>query len=207
MNSHMTQIRWYRILSSLAVIHSAVVLIMFTRLGSGSPFWLEQLWVGFATLLFLWPIVLVLHSGRSALCLIVAVVIGSALFVPCADSYSFIAAMRFGLPPFVRLTPISVFHYVTAYRAGRAEAQKDIKSGHLVIEENGLGAGYYADILKQRCQAEMRIGGCASNERIEGHAKGYNEVSEAEIERRFGKGVLAAIKEEAMKRLQQNAIQ
>ena len=201
----MTQIRRYRILSSLAVLHSAVVLIMFMRLQSGSPFWLEQLWVGLATLLFLWPIVLALHSGRSALRLSAALVVASALFVPCADSYSFVAAVRFGLPPFVRLTPHSIFQYVTAYRAGRADAQRDVRTGHLVIEENGLGAGYYADILKQRCQAEMRIGGCASNERIEGHAKGYNDVSEAEIERRFGKGVLAAIREEAMKRLQQNA--
>ena len=203
----MTQIRWYRILSFLAALHSAVVLIMFTRLHSGSPFWLEQLWVGLATLLFLWPIVLAFHSGRSALRLIAALVVASALFLPCADSYSLAAAMRFGLPPFVRLTPRSIFQYVTVYRAGRADAQKDIKSGHLVIEENGLGAGYYADILKQRCQAEMRIGGCTSNERIEGHAKGYNDVSEAEIERRFGKGVLTAIREEAMKRLQQNATQ
>jgi hypothetical protein len=203
----MTRIHWYRILSSLAVLHSAVVLIMFTRLDSASPFWLEQLWVGLATLLFLWPIVLAFHSGRSTVRLIVALVVASALFVPCADSYSVIAAVRFGLPPFVRFTPISIFRYVTAYRAGRADAQKDIKTGHLVIEENGLGAGYYADILKQRCQAEMRLGGCVSNEGIEGHAKGYNDVSEAEIERRFGKGVLAAIREEAMKRLQQNATQ
>ena len=80
-----------------------------------------------------------------------------------------------------------------AYIAGQADAHRDIQHGVLAIEAHGLGAGYgkYAEILKQRYGIEERaVAGCGIlDNKTDGHLRGYNEISQAEINRRFGPNV------------------
>ena len=80
-----------------------------------------------------------------------------------------------------------------AYIAGQADAHRDIQNGVLAIEAYGLGAGYgkYAEILMQRYGIEERdVAGCGTlDSKTEGHLRGYNEISQAEIKRRFGPNV------------------
>ena len=80
-----------------------------------------------------------------------------------------------------------------AYLAGRTAAQRDIRRGILAVESAGLPAEWsqeYEHLLKQRYGITDRgVAGCLVNDKIIGHIRGYNEVSEAEITRRFGADV------------------
>jgi hypothetical protein len=80
-----SQIRAYRILSCLAILHSAAVL----GLHFGNYRW-SWLWLGLATSLFLWLLVLAIHPGRSILRFLIPTIIAAALFVPCAPIYGFL---------------------------------------------------------------------------------------------------------------------
>lgn len=75
----------YRILSCLAILHSAAVL----GLGFRNPddIW-SWWWLGLATSLFLWPLVLAIHPGRSILRFLIPTIIAAALFLPCAPIYA-----------------------------------------------------------------------------------------------------------------------
>jgi len=89
---------------------------------------------------------------------------------------------------------------IEAYWTGRADAERDTRAGRLVIERFGLlfGEGDYVTILRQRYQIEMKtVAGCLVDDEIVGHAVGYNEIMKAEIERRFGPGLLERVREEA----------
>ena len=81
-----------------------------------------------------------------------------------------------------------------AYRAGRAEAQRDISRNYLAVEEYGKVEAWdpdYAKIAEERFGVHVkRVAGCIILDQILGHAKGYNEISEPEIKRRFGRDVL-----------------
>jgi hypothetical protein len=80
----------------------------------------------------------------------------------------------------------------SAYLAGKAAATEDLRNGKLAVETFGLPPRHdvYAEILKADYQVELRsIAGCLIDDKILGHAKGYNEISEAEIKRRFGADV------------------
>jgi hypothetical protein len=83
----------------------------------------------------------------------------------------------------------------------RAEAERDIKHGILATESAGLMAEWsdeYVRLLKQRYHIEERsAAGCVVNEKIDGHLRGYNEVSDAEITRRFGPDVFERTAEKA----------
>ncbi len=59
----------------------------------------------------------------------------------------------------------------------------------------------YAHILRDRYRIELRAiaGDTDVTARVLGHAQGYNEVSEPEIKRRFGDGVLEGAADEALK--------
>jgi hypothetical protein len=77
-----SQIRAYCILSVLAILHSAAVLgLRFTN--CVWSWW----WLGLATSLFLWPLVLAIHPGRSILRFVLPTIIAAALFIPCASIY------------------------------------------------------------------------------------------------------------------------
>jgi hypothetical protein len=83
---------------------------------------------------------------------------------------------------------------VSAYQAGCREAWRDLHENRLIIEEHGLPPPCWDDykkLLEQRYHVQVRmVGGCVVDEKVVGHEKGYNQISKAEIEQRFGKDVL-----------------
>ncbi|HLW34712.1 MAG TPA: hypothetical protein VKS98_03545, partial [Chthoniobacterales bacterium] len=95
----------------------------------------------------------------------------------------------------------------SAYKAGRSDAMKDVKDNRLVIEVSGLPApwsGEYAKLLAEKYHIQLKtVAGCIVDSRIVGHERGYNEISVAEIERRFGHGFLAKTAEDVQKKWQQ----
>jgi len=81
-----------------------------------------------------------------------------------------------------------------AYERGRAAANRDLAKGVLAIEGWGLlitPVSRETDrFLLETYGIQTRIvGRCEANSRIRAHAVGYNEVAQAEIERRFGKDI------------------
>jgi hypothetical protein len=192
--------RSYRRLGYLALAHAgALVALTAFVLQNSDLAWLRHLWVGLFTLWFFWPVVLVLHPGRSALRLAVFALVSAVLLFPSLRWYDLFAAEALGFPDGVGANPLSAWLYFSAYRAGRAEAQKDVAAGILAIEEYGFGAGagLAAGILRERYQIEIRAtAGCMVDEKIIGHAAGYNKVSEAEIDRRVGRDRVDAAREE-----------
>jgi hypothetical protein len=97
-------------------------------------------------------------------------------------------------------------HYSrNAYEAGRQEAERDIRDGRLDIEMYGGPPPAWLDecakLLRQRYGIRLRdIAGCVVDYQIIGHERGYNEVSHAEILRRFGRDVVEETKTEVKKR-------
>ena len=89
----------------------------------------------------------------------------------------------------------------SAYAAGRAEAERDLETGRLVVEDFGFprkGQEEYVAILKQRYGIEVRrVAGDIVEFKPYGHAFGYNDMSEPEIKRRFGDDVLEKAAAEA----------
>ena len=94
----------------------------------------------------------------------------------------------------------------SAYKAGRSEAMKDVKENRLIIEVSGLPApwsGEYTKVLAAKYHIQLKtVAGCIVDSKIVGHERGYNEISVAEIERRFGHGVLAKTAEDVQKKWQ-----
>ena len=89
----------------------------------------------------------------------------------------------------------------SAYERGRADAEADLRSGRLVLEDYGFprkGQQEFADILRQRYSIELRrVASDIIDETAYGHSFGYNEVSRAEIQRRFGTDVIQKAEAEA----------
>lgn len=194
--------RAYRRLGYLALAH-AISLFGFGFLfleGGTEDAWRLRLWVALVTLWFFWPVALALHRGRSALRFAVFMLLATVVALPSLWSYNRIAPRVFGLPWVVSMNPWSMWQYYSAYRAGEAQARKDIAAGILVIEESGLGAGGGPEvqrILLERYHIELRaVAGCVVDESIIGHEAGYNAVSEPEIDRRFGRDRVDAAREE-----------
>lgn len=80
----------YYLISALAVLHSALLLVRATvTLPAGLPTWSidDRLWITLVTLWFVWPIVLVLPSGRSWLRLAAPLIISLMFLAPCARYY------------------------------------------------------------------------------------------------------------------------
>jgi hypothetical protein len=94
-------------------------------------------------------------------------------------------------------------NYKTAYRAGRADATRDLQRNYFAVEIFGRQPVFEEQDIKL---AVMRygihvkaVGGCVVDEDILGHAKGYNEISEPAIQRRFGKDVLLKTENEVQR--------
>ncbi len=188
--------RVYRVLGALAVLHSVALFGVFWQGEFGFRF--EKLWVGLATLWFLWPLILVFHIGRAHRRFIFSILLATLLFLPSWQIYHFIAPVAFGMPMGVDLTPWRFYQYFIAYWTGRAEARADIQAGRLVVEEAGFGAGSAGRILQERYGIQSNAtAGCIVDDRILGHLAGYNSVSLPEITRRFGPNVIEAAWEEA----------
>jgi hypothetical protein len=193
---------WYRLFGWLAVLHSAVLFVLLMPAIRSSS-WVRPFWIALVTLWFLWPLILSLHRGRSAKRALIPLVISAVLLIPSVRFYWLLAPYTFGLPAGVTFSPRSMIDYWTAYHRGRTDAKRDVQSGHLAVEIDGLamtGEGEYATELRERYQVELRrIAGCIVDEKIMAHLKGYNEISEAEIKRRFGDSALKDAEERAAK--------
>lgn len=89
----------------------------------------------------------------------------------------------------------------SAYAIGREDAKRDIASGILACESYGLPAPWaseYERILRERYKVQLRyVAGCIVEPDQVEHAKGYNEISRPEIERRYGADVFARVASEA----------
>src|SRR6188508_219548 len=73
--------------------------------------------------------------------------------------------------------------------AGRADAKRDVSKGILAMETWGLGGRYnkeYYRLLGQRYGIRVSEAGCLVDKCTIEHADGYNEIMDAEMERRFG---------------------
>jgi hypothetical protein len=194
--------RQHRLLECLAVFHS-VLLVVLLRLPS-RPWWVHHLSVGLATLWLVWPVVLVVHRGRSVLRVTLPLVLAGAIlcFYRIPQSYVESAGITFGLPPGVDLTPHAIRSYFAACKAGRTEAEKDLRAGWLRIETYGFPTPpEYSKILQERYGIEVKpiMGDTGITPEVIGHAEGYNEKAEAEVKRRFGNRVLQEAEEEAFK--------
>jgi len=134
-----SRVSMHWVLGGLAVLHSALVLSILLSRRSGGPYWVDHLWVAISTLWLFWPIVLALHPGRSILRFFLPLVAAGILLAPCVREYNFVAPIHFGLPDFFTFWPPDIWRYVSAYRTGRADAEKDANAGRLVLEAYGFG--------------------------------------------------------------------
>ena len=79
------------------------------------------------------------------------------------------------------------------YQDGRAQAQKDLQKGVLKIKSLGrLTTAHisYAKLLKEQYAIEFVDYGCIGTADLSETIRGYNDVSEVEIQKRYGSGVL-----------------
>ncbi len=196
--------RTYFLLGWLAFAHALCVslLAVFCLQAARNRLDFTLSWIGLTTLWFLWPVVLVLHRGRSWRRCLLFVLLSGLFFLPSLSQYLWRAAPAFGLPVFVRMEPVSIWKYYRAWWAGRADAQRDIAAGILAREVYGFGAaggGPLVDVLRERYHIETRpVAGCVVNENILGHAAGYNRTSQREVDRRFGRGSIAKTEAESL---------
>jgi hypothetical protein len=198
--------RAYRRLGYLALAHSVVLLglsaFLITSEGSEKA-WFARVWVGLVTLWFLWPLVLALHRGRSALRFAVFALLSAVLLWPSLRFYNMFAPDVVGLPGGMHMNPVSAWKYSSAYLAGRSDAKKDLSAGILAIGDAGLLPGHErwdGPILRERFQIQIRtIAGSVVDETSLGHQAGYNSVSVREIDRRFGWDRVQAARGEAFR--------
>jgi hypothetical protein len=200
MNRPSSPARTHRWLGYFTLAHAAAAFGLLFLVLDDKTFeapWRRTLFVVVVTLWFAWPLVLLLHPGRSLARWALFVLLGLVFLFPSLRFYNFVAPDVFGLPWGVSMDPVSMSFYWRAYLIGRAEAKKDIAAGALVIEEAGFGAGR-DPILWERYHVDVRaIAGCLVNNTILGHLTGYNSISEPEIYRRFGRDKIEAAREES----------
>jgi len=81
-----------------------------------------------------------------------------------------------------------------AHYGGKFEAHLDVLSGRYSIRVYGtqdVGIVEYKDILSNEYGIEMvAVGGCMISGELREKSHGYNDVMEAAIEKRYGKGIL-----------------
>ena len=194
--------RTHRILGAAALCHAAAVATVIIVMFFHGEFPGGRLWVAFVTSWLVWPVVLLLHRGRSLRRVAIPVLISLPLLWPAWRDYQISAPAAVGLPLGVRLVPRDLLDYFAALREGRATAQRDVQTGVLAVEEYGMPKPQqYGHILRDQYQVEVRqiAGDTDVTARVMGHAKGYNEISKAEIGRRFGSHALAQAEEKAWK--------
>lgn len=76
------------------------------------------------------------------------------------------------------------------YLKGRSDAEQDIRAGKLIIIVEGQTR--FEVILRDELAkygVQTQSIGCFFNKQAVQYGKGYNEISEAEIDTRFGKGI------------------
>jgi hypothetical protein len=188
------QVQGLRILGALAVVHSALLLwvCIASFRGFGLKEWQLRLWVAFATLWFFWPLVLALHPSQSARRTLIPLAVSAVLLFGWFRFYSAEwGPYAFGLPLGVRVSPFSVCRYAISYTEGCFEAKQALKHNEIVLE--GYGFGFFAPMAPRFERDEWeRFGiqtrsreGCNYNERIVGHAAGWNTATMKFICQRF----------------------
>ena len=201
MSASPSRIRWHRVLGLFTVLH-AVALLVFLRFGVTSLL-LFHLWIWLATVWLLWPVVLLFHPGRSITRCLVPILLSLPVFWRFADDYRFMApSALFGTPEGISLSVSDLRDYLAARREGRAAAERDLRSGILAVEEYGMPKPEeYKDILREQYRVQVRqiAGDTDVTAKVIGHAKGYNEVSKAAIDRRFGEHALTEAEDKAWK--------
>jgi len=132
---------------------------------------------------------------------IAVVVIGSAIMASCHAKDPDILEMQNN--PDIAWNQEHMPYSRSAYERGRREAQADIRSGRLILENMGFprkGEQEFAQILRQRYGVELkRVASDVLEPTDTGHVFGYNDISRPEIERRFGSGVIEKAEAEAAK--------
>lgn len=200
MNRSSSPARTHRWLGYFTLAHAAAAFGLLFLILDDRTFeaqWRRTLFVAVVTLWFVWPVVLLLHRGRSLNRWTLFVLLGLVFLYPSLRYYDVFAPEVFGLPPLTRMDPVSLSFYCRAYLIGRAEAKKDIAAGIFVMEAAGFGAGR-DPILWERYHVDVRaIAGCFVNNTILGHLTGYNSISEPEIYRRCGRDKIEAAQEES----------
>ena len=84
--------------------------------------------------------------------------------------------------------------------SGADLARQDISQGRLLIHMQGKPANWfpeYAELVRARLGVGFALEGCVVTEQSEHQFDEYDGVMTAEIERRFGKGVLTRLFDEA----------
>lgn len=182
----------HRLFGILAVFHSAVLLAwMRTDFGWVMPAHAQLLWVGLATVWFFWPVILLLHVGRSPARVLIPLTAAVLIGNPSMRIYNATARPAFRLPIWCDLAPPSAAKYYLAYLDARRDAERDLREGKLSLETFGFGAWLITQPLRERYQVEARlVAGCMVDEAILGHARGYNLVAAAEIRKRVGHDIL-----------------
>ena len=90
---------------------------------------------------------------------------------------------------------------VAAYAKGQADARRDLTNGMLCTKTFGLPTPWafnYRALLEKRCGVkEEGIAGCMVTEGVDKYAEGYNEISYAYIEQKFGTNIFDQLESEA----------
>ena len=194
-------IRTHRILGAMAILHAAIIggFVVGMAVRGVSPS--GTLWVVFVTLWLVWPVALFVHRGRSLWRIAVPLLVSVPLLWPAWRDYTLSAPAAVGLPLGVSIHPRDLYAYFTAHRAGRQQAESDVRSDVLAVETYGFPLpAQYEHILSERYRVQLRriAGDTDVTAAVLGHAAGYNSVSRPEIERRFGRGVIEAAQNESL---------
>ena len=126
----------------------------------------------------------------------------------CAASAVLFGALSASIGQSLSPSPSPQFPDTTsaAYRAGQADAARDLKRNILAVESWGLPADIslvepYQKFLRRKYGIRLRLVGlCEVGDATANHAEGYNKVSQAEITRRYGADILDRAYAEVEKR-------
>jgi hypothetical protein len=200
--------RVHRILRASTILY-ALALLVLAHSGAFVGMVGARLIVCLMTLWLLWPILLLFYPGGSLTRFGVPVFISLLLLWPLVDTYRVYAPYTFfGAPVGIELSYGELRDYFASRGEGRSAAEQDIRIGALAIEEYGLPKPQqYDQLLRERFNVEVRhtFGDVNVPATVMGHAKGYNDVSQAEIARRFGAHALEETEEQAWKKYHANS--
>lgn len=88
-----------------------------------------------------------------------------------------------------------------AYERGRREAEADVRNGRFVIHFAGIAVPgkVFKEKMLKHYGVEVVTGGCTMTYEESERMKGYDEVSRAAVEKKFGKGVIESELKESKK--------
>ena len=88
---------------------------------------------------------------------------------------------------------ISAYGDVSHYERGRIEASRDVENNIFKVKSFGLltsSRDPYSLLPQREYRIEFVNYGCVATKELGEYVRGYNDVSRAAIENRFGKGIL-----------------